>query len=217
MIHRESDVVDGKGSGGGAGQFSTKGNPPIQRLPILRLAVGDTPIQDSSPSSPTDSAAANSPTSSFSSISKWSARGSDVTCASPTQDGVADIEPPPDGGYGWVCVLSCFLINAFSWGVVSVSYLPSSLLSPLFFSSTLRILALTTPVLRRLPGVLSLAPRLLHRNSNHLRPPRRPQLRHSHPLRAPPHNSHTPLRSTAPHPSRRLPPDPLSYPRLIRH
>jgi hypothetical protein len=209
--------VDGKGSVGGGGQFSKKESSPIQRLPILRLAVGDSPIQDSSPSSPTDSAVANSPTSSFSSISKWSARGSDVTCASPTQDGVADIEPPPDGGYGWVCVLSCFLINAFSWGVVSVSYLPNSLLSPSFLLPTLIILALTLPVLRSLPGVLSLAPHLPHRNPNHLRPPWRPQLRHSHPFRAPPHNPHAPLRSPAPHPSRSSPPDLLSNPRLIRH
>lgn len=36
------------------------------------------------------------------------------------------VPPPPDGGYGWVCVFSCFLINAFSWGVVCVS--PSFLL-----------------------------------------------------------------------------------------
>ena len=28
--------------------------------------------------------------------------------------------PPPDGGYGWVCVLACFCVNAFTWGVVAV-------------------------------------------------------------------------------------------------
>lgn len=28
---------------------------------------------------------------------------------------------PPDGGYGWVCVVSCFTINCFTWGAVSVS------------------------------------------------------------------------------------------------
>ena len=28
---------------------------------------------------------------------------------------------PPDGGYGWVCVASCFTINCFTWGTVSVS------------------------------------------------------------------------------------------------
>ena len=28
--------------------------------------------------------------------------------------------PSPDGGYGWVCVLACFCVNAFTWGVVAV-------------------------------------------------------------------------------------------------
>ncbi|KAI0518294.1 MFS transporter, MCP family, solute carrier family 16, member 6 [Xylaria bambusicola] len=27
--------------------------------------------------------------------------------------------PPPDGGYGWFCVLAQFLINGFTWGVVA--------------------------------------------------------------------------------------------------
>lgn len=27
---------------------------------------------------------------------------------------------PPDGGYGWVCVVCVFLINAHTWGVNSV-------------------------------------------------------------------------------------------------
>ncbi|KAG9388003.1 MFS transporter protein [Pyrenophora tritici-repentis] len=26
---------------------------------------------------------------------------------------------PPDGGYGWVCVATCFTINCFTWGTVS--------------------------------------------------------------------------------------------------
>lgn len=30
-------------------------------------------------------------------------------------------ELPPDGGYRWVCVASCFTINCFTWDVVSVS------------------------------------------------------------------------------------------------
>ena len=30
-------------------------------------------------------------------------------------------EPPPDGGYGWVCVACCFTLNCFTWGVVAVS------------------------------------------------------------------------------------------------
>lgn len=41
----------------------------------------------------------------------------------------ADVPPPPDGGYGWVCVVACLLINMFSWGVVSVSPLPQPLLT----------------------------------------------------------------------------------------
>ncbi|KAJ4982601.1 major facilitator superfamily transporter [Stagonosporopsis vannaccii] len=30
-------------------------------------------------------------------------------------------EPPPDGGYGWICVAACFTINCFTWGTVSVN------------------------------------------------------------------------------------------------
>lgn len=29
-------------------------------------------------------------------------------------------EAPPDGGYGWICVAACFMINGFTWGTVSV-------------------------------------------------------------------------------------------------
>ena len=32
---------------------------------------------------------------------------------------------PPDGGYGWICVAACFIINGFTWGLVSVSCLGS--------------------------------------------------------------------------------------------
>lgn len=36
---------------------------------------------------------------------------------------VANIEPvPPNGGYGWVCVLAVFLINAHTWGVNAVGF-----------------------------------------------------------------------------------------------
>ena len=35
---------------------------------------------------------------------------------------LATIEPiPPNGGYGWICTLSVFLINAHTWGINSVS------------------------------------------------------------------------------------------------
>ena len=34
----------------------------------------------------------------------------------------ATTEPPPDGGYGWVCVGSVFIINGFTWGVTAVSF-----------------------------------------------------------------------------------------------
>lgn len=29
---------------------------------------------------------------------------------------------PPDGGYGWLCVGSCFAVNCFTWGVVAVRF-----------------------------------------------------------------------------------------------
>ena len=31
-----------------------------------------------------------------------------------------DCEQPPDGGYGWVCVAACFIINMFTWGIMAV-------------------------------------------------------------------------------------------------
>jgi MFS family permease len=31
------------------------------------------------------------------------------------------VDIPPDGGYGWVCVACCFIMNAHTWGVNSVS------------------------------------------------------------------------------------------------
>ena len=30
------------------------------------------------------------------------------------------VDVPPDGGYGWVCVGCCFIMNAHTWGVNSV-------------------------------------------------------------------------------------------------
>ena len=33
----------------------------------------------------------------------------------------AEAPPPPDGGYGWVCVACSFIVNACTWGLNSVS------------------------------------------------------------------------------------------------
>lgn len=55
---------------------------------------------------------------------------------SPAQPGKeAKVKPqldvPPDGGYGWVCVACVFWINAHTWGINSVSF--SSFFLLLFF------------------------------------------------------------------------------------
>ena len=50
----------------------------------------------------------------------------DVTLQSSGSDLAAD--PPPDGGYGWVCVASVFIINGFTWGVTAVRSFGQSLL-----------------------------------------------------------------------------------------
>lgn len=34
---------------------------------------------------------------------------------------------PPNGGYGWVCVVCVFLINAHTWGLNFVSFLSQHL------------------------------------------------------------------------------------------
>lgn len=33
-------------------------------------------------------------------------------------------DAPPNGGYGWVCCASVFMINAHTWGINSVSTIP---------------------------------------------------------------------------------------------
>lgn len=30
-----------------------------------------------------------------------------------------DLDKPPDGGYGWVCIFACHLINGFTWGIIA--------------------------------------------------------------------------------------------------
>lgn len=39
---------------------------------------------------------------------------------------IVDEESPPDGGYGWVCVGSCFMVNCLTWGVIAVCFLQVS-------------------------------------------------------------------------------------------
>ena len=36
------------------------------------------------------------------------------------QAGTKEVDVPPDGGYGWICVACVFLINTHTWGVNSV-------------------------------------------------------------------------------------------------
>lgn len=40
----------------------------------------------------------------------------------PPDDAVSIEDVPPNGGYGWVCTASVFLINAHTWGLNSVSF-----------------------------------------------------------------------------------------------
>jgi hypothetical protein len=40
--------------------------------------------------------------------------------AEPPEDAVPAEDIPPNGGYGWVCTLCVFLMNAHSWGLNAV-------------------------------------------------------------------------------------------------
>ena len=41
---------------------------------------------------------------------------------SPLDEPNVPADPPPDGGYGWICVASVFIINGFTWGVTAVRF-----------------------------------------------------------------------------------------------
>lgn len=45
------------------------------------------------------------------------------------EDGTTDIDPPPDGGFGWVQVGAVFIINTFTWGQTAVC--PNSSSNPM--------------------------------------------------------------------------------------
>ena len=52
-------------------------------------------------------------------------------------------DPPPDGGYGWVCVASVFIINGFTWGLTAVSFSPGTSFKTLQNSKHSGIVSLT--------------------------------------------------------------------------
>lgn len=60
------------------------------------------------------------------------------------------VQPPPDGGYGWVCVATCFSINCFTWGIVAVDTRPSIIFFSTFLFGAFVVLMLQV-VLRSLP------------------------------------------------------------------
>ncbi|KAF2724223.1 MFS transporter, MCP family, solute carrier family 16, member 6 [Polychaeton citri CBS 116435] len=41
------------------------------------------------------------------------------SCQDVLENDFRPVEPPPDGGYGWICCLAVGIINAFTWGVAA--------------------------------------------------------------------------------------------------
>ena len=47
-------------------------------------------------------------------------KSTEIQAVESSVDSNAVADPPPDGGYGWICVASVFIINGFTWGVTAV-------------------------------------------------------------------------------------------------
>jgi hypothetical protein len=70
------------------------------------------------------------------------------------------VDVPPDGGYGWVCTASIFLINAHTWGINSVRYTRA------LFPVAETILTSGSPMESSLPITYPITPSPAHRPSN---------------------------------------------------
>lgn len=46
--------------------------------------------------------------------------GCNMTEQDEAQRPASNLAEPPDGGYGWVCVVAVFFINGFTWGLIAV-------------------------------------------------------------------------------------------------
>lgn len=57
----------------------------------------------------------------MSSLSTQTTAKSDIPSDMEMSIGTGRAEQEPDGGYGWVVVVSSFLINAHTWGINAVS------------------------------------------------------------------------------------------------
>lgn len=99
-------------------------------------------------------------------------------------------DPPPDGGYGWVCVGACFCINGFVWGEVAVIHFPN-------YSKSSPSQELTFPVLWRLPLLLSLKQHIPHCHPKRLCLHRRLQFLHGYASRPLRNNYYSKIRTSS--------------------